>query len=190
MHVQGHPNSTWCCNPQFRVTTRQNGELLLCVGQQDPMLRNGRHIPKLQRVEKVGFMVFSAAGNHHGRIWTPAGQHLLHDTGLQGARELSLSIKLQTDRALIVVPYCHLPGFEGPFILRSFSSVPIEMTQVYRTLHKSIRWIMYDYINKTQRVFCAGSLTTGPCHRRGLERAPCGRGAKSSHVGIQSTIYD
>lgn len=130
MQVQGRPNSTWCCNPQFRVTTRQTGELLLCIGQQDPMLRNGRHVPKAQRMERVGFIVFGAAGNHNGRMWTPAGENVLHDTGLQGARELSLSIKLQPDQALVVIPYCHLPGFEGPFIIRSFSSVPIEMTQV------------------------------------------------------------
>ena len=81
-------------------------------------------------MERVGFIVFGAAGNHNGRMWTPAGENVLHDTGLQGARELSLSIKLQPDQALVVIPYCHLPGFEGPFIIRSFSSVPIEMTQV------------------------------------------------------------
>lgn len=94
------------------------------------MIRHGRHVPKTQRLEKVGFMVFSNNSSQQMRIWTPSGEDLIHDTGLQGARELSVSIKLQPDKSLVVVPYCHLPGFQGPFILRSFSSIPIEMTQV------------------------------------------------------------
>lgn len=190
MHVQGRPNSTWCCNPQFRVTTRQPGEMLLCVGQQDPMLRNGRHVPKLQRVEQIGFMVFSAIRNHHGRIWTPAGEQLLHDTGLQGARELSLSIRLQPDRALIVVPYCHLPAFEGPFVLRSFSSVPIEMTQVRTDMPITATWLSVGTDACITAGMCyittidAGAVTAGTCDRWCLERPSCRRISTVTHVGI------
>lgn len=30
---------TWCCNPQFRITVRNPAELLLCLSQRDPQVK-------------------------------------------------------------------------------------------------------------------------------------------------------
>lgn len=130
MHVDDRPNSTWCCNPQFKIATRQAGEVLLCVSQQDPLIRNGRHIPKKQRDMAIGFLVMEKPTGHYGRVWSHAGEHVLHDTGLQAARELSVTINMSPEQCVIVVPYCCRPAQEGPFIIRTFSSAAIELTQV------------------------------------------------------------
>jgi Calpain large subunit, domain III len=130
MHVDDRPNSTWCCNPQFKIATRQAGEVLLCISQQDPLIRSGRHIPKKHRDRAIGFLVMEKPSAHYGRVWTQAGEHVLHDTGLQSARELSVTIRMSPEQCVIVVPYCSQPGQEGPFIIRTFSSAAIELTQV------------------------------------------------------------
>ena len=78
----------------------------------------------------VGFLLMEKPAGHYGRVWTPAGEHVLHDTGLQAARELSVTINMSPEQCVIVVPYCCRPGQEGPFILRTFSSAAIELTQV------------------------------------------------------------
>jgi hypothetical protein len=127
--IDGRPNSTWCCNPQFILTSRRPGELLLSVSQQDPMVANGGHVPKCKRTVQFGFQVVELAAGHRDRLWTLAGQNVLHDSGLQAARELTLSVQLSGGSGLLVVPYCSAPGSEGPFVLRTFSSVAIEMTQ-------------------------------------------------------------
>jgi hypothetical protein len=130
MHVDGRSNSTWCCNPQFKIATRQVGEVLLCISQQDPLIRYGRHVPKKRRDTSIGFLVIEKPTEHYGRVWTTVNEHVLHDTGLQAARELSVTINMSPDKCVIIVPYCCHPGQEGPFIIRTFSSVAIELTQV------------------------------------------------------------
>lgn len=127
---EGRANATWCCNPQFVLTSRKPGELLLSMSQQDPMVANGGHVPKRERSLRVGFQVVEVPAGHHGRLWTLAGRSVLHDTGLQGARELTLSLQLSPHTGVVVLPYCSAPGCEGPFVLRTFSSVAVEMTQV------------------------------------------------------------
>jgi hypothetical protein len=100
------------------------------MSQRDPMIVNGGHVPKAHRDLKIGFQIVEVKAVHHGRLWTLAGHTVIHDTGLQGARELTLSIQLNAGTGLVMVPYCSVPGCEGPFVLRTFSSVAIEMTQV------------------------------------------------------------
>ena len=68
----------------------------------------------------------------HGRLWTLAGCRVVHDTGLCADRELTLSLQLRAGGGLVVIPYGSAPGREAPFVLRTFSSVAIEMTQVRR----------------------------------------------------------
>jgi hypothetical protein len=94
------------------------------------MVANGGHVPKRKRSIQFGFQVIELPAGHHGRLWTLAGQNILHDSGLQSARELTLSVQLSGNAGIMVVPYCSTPGAEGPFVLRTFSSVAIEMTQV------------------------------------------------------------
>ena len=67
---------------------------------------------------------------HHGRLWTLSGHRIMHDTGLQTARELTLTLQLKEKSGFVVVPYSAEPGSEAPFVLRTFSSVAVEMTQV------------------------------------------------------------
>ena len=54
MHVEGKMNSTWCCNPQFKLSSRKPGELLLCVSQQDSMIVHGGHVAKRNRTFLIG----------------------------------------------------------------------------------------------------------------------------------------
>ena len=101
------------------------------------MIANGGHVPKAKRENKIGFQVVEVPARQHGRVWTLAGHNVLHDTGLQGDRELTLSLQLREGFALVVVPYCSKPGVEGAFVLRTFSSVAIEMTQVCSNCHSA-----------------------------------------------------
>ena len=59
MLLEGRPNASWCCNPQFRIAARKAGELLLCLSQRDPMLAHGAHVPKSRRAFQFGFQVSS-----------------------------------------------------------------------------------------------------------------------------------
>lgn len=55
--VGGRPNPTWCCNPQFKLSSRKAGELLLCISQQDPMIAHGGHVRKQKRTFQIGLQV-------------------------------------------------------------------------------------------------------------------------------------
>ena len=79
---------------------------------------------------RLRVQVVEVPASHHGRLWTLAGCRVLHDTGLRGDRELTLSVQLRANGGLVVVPYGSAVGLEAPFVLRTFSSVAIEMTQV------------------------------------------------------------
>jgi Calpain large subunit, domain III len=93
------------------------------------MVANGGHVSKRDRAFRIGFQVVEVPCGHHGRLWTLAGAKVVHDSGLSGARELTVSLQLAEGAAYVVAPYCGAPGVEGPFVLRTFSSVAIEMTQ-------------------------------------------------------------
>ncbi len=51
------PSSTWCCNPQFRISVRKPCEVLVCLGQQDPRIENRRHVCKKMRKRSIGMQV-------------------------------------------------------------------------------------------------------------------------------------
>jgi len=63
-------SSTWCCNPQFRITVQKATDVLVCLGQQDPRVANKRHVGKRMRRKKIGMQV---RGKRLGRArWTCA----------------------------------------------------------------------------------------------------------------------
>lgn len=129
-HVNGRPSSTFCCNPQFKICSRDSGQLLICVSQKDPMLLHGAHVPKAKREHKFGFFVLQVSQGRQGRVWSLAGEHVVHDTGLQASREVTFSTSLPPGKSIVLIPYSHVPGADGPFVMRTFSSVSIDVTQV------------------------------------------------------------
>ena len=51
-------SSTWCCNPQFRVTTvRKACDVVVCLSQQDPTVLHRTHVRKALRRRTVGLQV-------------------------------------------------------------------------------------------------------------------------------------
>lgn len=50
-------SSTWCCNPQFRMTVKKAAEVVVCLGQQDPTVAHRCHVPKRHRKRAIGLQV-------------------------------------------------------------------------------------------------------------------------------------
>ena len=51
-------SSTWCCNPQFRVTTvRKACDVVVCLSQQDPTVLHRTHVRKALRRRTIGLQV-------------------------------------------------------------------------------------------------------------------------------------
>jgi hypothetical protein len=61
--INGHfsqqplPSSTWCCNPQFRLTVQKPTEVVLSVGQADPRVVHRGHVRKALRKSAIGLTV-------------------------------------------------------------------------------------------------------------------------------------
>jgi hypothetical protein len=62
----GGVSSTWCCNPQFRLTVKRAGEVLVCLGQQDPTVAHGAHVARRHRKRSIGLEV-------RGAVWGRVG---------------------------------------------------------------------------------------------------------------------
>ncbi|GAX81250.1 hypothetical protein CEUSTIGMA_g8682.t1 [Chlamydomonas eustigma] len=124
------PSSTWCCNPQFRITVRKSCDIIICLGQQDPRVVNRRHVKKLMRKQSIGLQVLRVPLSSLGRRWDVKNNELLQEVALTPSREASTSFRAEPDSAYIVVPYAGKPGEEGAFVLRAFSSAPLEMEQL------------------------------------------------------------
>lgn len=50
-------SSTWCCNPQFRLSVRKACEVVVSLGQQDPRVEARGHVRKAARRRSIGMMV-------------------------------------------------------------------------------------------------------------------------------------
>lgn len=124
------PSSTWCCNPQFRITVRRPGEMIVSLGQVDPRVENRRHVKEEMRRKSIGFMVVRTPLSSLGRKWSVAPQEILHDCPLTVKREASTSFSVDPEFAYCIIPYSGRPGDEGAFVLRTFSSAPVEMEQL------------------------------------------------------------
>lgn len=64
-------SSTWCCNPQFRITVRKACEVLVCLGQQDPRVEYRRHVRKQMRRKSIGLQV--GRGGRKGEVVRAGG---------------------------------------------------------------------------------------------------------------------
>ena len=67
-HSGGEPivglSSTWCCNPQFRITVRKAADVVVCLGQRDPRVANKKHVRKQQRRNSIGMQVCHVCAFH------------------------------------------------------------------------------------------------------------------------------
>ncbi|CAD7698193.1 unnamed protein product, partial [Ostreobium quekettii] len=123
-------SSTWCCNPQFRITARKACEVLLCLQQKDPQICNGGHVPKGDRDLSYGMTVIRVRPDEIGRIWKLHPGDVAHESGLTSSRETVVALRLNAAEAFVAIPYTSQQGMEAPFVLRTFSSVPIEIEQL------------------------------------------------------------
>jgi hypothetical protein len=133
---------------------------------------------------------------------------------MQGARELTFSLQLKADSGLVVVPYCTQPGQEGPFVLRTFSSIAIEMTQVQSqhvqqpsmpTSMPTVFSTVSLFMSGAQCAFVqpqhfwhlivrlllvrAGAIASGSGRGRRLAGAPGRRPPAAAVVAIKSTVH-
>ena len=65
-----------------------------------------------------------------GRRWEVKPNELAQEVPLTVKREAYASFKAEPDSAYIIVPYLGRSGEEGAFVLRTFSSAPLEMEQL------------------------------------------------------------
>lgn len=68
-------------------------------------IANGTHISKLDRPFCFGLMMFRIPHNFHGRLWKLEDTDVTHDTGLIGAREVAVTVKITVDQPIMAIPY-------------------------------------------------------------------------------------
>lgn len=68
----GKISSTWCCNPQFRLSVRKAAEVVVCVAQQDPRVANRGHVPKRLRKTAIGMQASGRAS--HSSVCAATGR--------------------------------------------------------------------------------------------------------------------
>uniref|UniRef100_A0A7R9V2F7 Calpain catalytic domain-containing protein n=1 Tax=Chlamydomonas euryale TaxID=1486919 RepID=A0A7R9V2F7_9CHLO len=123
-------SSSWCCNPQFRVTVRKRCQLRVALGQQDPRLDARRHVRKASRQRAAGMQVLRLPLTALGRRWEVRPGELLMELPPIMSREAVASFSADPEHAYVLVPYASRAGDEGAFVLRTFSSSALEMEQL------------------------------------------------------------
>jgi len=123
-------SSTWCCNPQFRITVRKTCDIFVCLGQQDPLVANRRHVRKALRRRTIGMQVLRIPLSALGRRWEVRGNELMQEVALTASREAMAVFRAEPGYAYVAVPYAGRAGDEGAFVLRVFSSSPLEVEQL------------------------------------------------------------
>ncbi|GLI63404.1 hypothetical protein VaNZ11_006368 [Volvox africanus] len=123
-------SSTWCCNPQFRMTVRKACEVVVCLGQQDPTVSYRSHVPKRHRKRAIGLQVLRVPLESLGRRWEIRSGEAVASLPLSTGREVVASFKASPDYAYVVVPHAGRAGEEGAFILRTLSASPLEVEQL------------------------------------------------------------
>ncbi|KAG2495537.1 hypothetical protein HYH03_006480 [Edaphochlamys debaryana] len=123
-------SSTWCCNPQFRLTVKRAAEVVVCLGQQDPTVGARVHIPKRHRKRSIGLQVLKVPLDSLGRRWEAKPGELVASLAPSAAREVCASFRASPDFAYVVVPHAGRAGEEGAFVLRTLASSPLEVEQL------------------------------------------------------------
>eukprot|EP00873_Tetraselmis_striata_P036137 jgi/Tetstr1/456401/TSEL_043135.t1 len=133
---------TWCCNPQFRVTVRKPAELLLCLSQRDPQITYGGYVQEDHREMQFGCVVLQDGPDETARRWTFRPEEALTILGPTGARDVTASLKVEPSHSYLVIPFTSVPGQSGAFVMRTFSSAPLEVEQLPSPLQlqMSDRW--------------------------------------------------
>ncbi|GFR44609.1 hypothetical protein Agub_g5892, partial [Astrephomene gubernaculifera] len=126
----GSMSSTWCCNPQFRLTVRKGCEVLVCLAQQDPTVAARAHVAKRLRKKAVGMQILRVPLDSLGRRWEVRPGELVASLPACAGREVVAAFRAAPDFAYVVVPHAGRAGEEGAFILRSLSSSPLEVEQL------------------------------------------------------------
>ncbi|KAF5833132.1 hypothetical protein DUNSADRAFT_10650 [Dunaliella salina] len=122
---------TWCFNPQFRITVRKACEVVVCLGLQDPRVEARKHVSKAARKRTAGMMVLRVPSSYLGRRWEISGPvEVVASTGLSGGRDSSITFQAESSAAYVVVPHTGRAGDEAAFVLRLFSSNPLEVEQL------------------------------------------------------------
>ncbi|KXZ50588.1 hypothetical protein GPECTOR_16g763 [Gonium pectorale] len=123
-------SSTWCCNPQFRLTVRKAAEVVVCLGQQDPTVAARAHVPKRLRKKAIGMQILRVPLDSLGRRWEVRPGELVANVPCRTDREVLASFKALPEYAYVVVPHAGRAGEEGAFVLRTLSSGPLEVEQL------------------------------------------------------------
>jgi len=120
-------SSTWCNNPQYHLTVGKQCDMVISLMQRDSRVAFGQRLPKHERHLLIGITVLRVPRVFRGRKWTRLDAELVRETPLSPSREVTISVTLDAHSSYIVVPYTAIPEQEGPFILRTFSSAPVEV---------------------------------------------------------------
>ncbi|KAG2449615.1 hypothetical protein HYH02_005148 [Chlamydomonas schloesseri] len=123
-------SSTWCCNPQFRMTVKKAAEVVVCLGQQDPTVAHRCHVPKRHRKRAIGLQILKVPLDSLGRRWEVKAGDVVADLAPSTSREVCATFRASPDFAYVVVPHAGRAGEEGAFVLRTLSSSPMEVEQL------------------------------------------------------------
>ncbi|WIA30134.1 hypothetical protein OEZ86_000227 [Tetradesmus obliquus] len=120
-------SSSWCCNPQFRLSVAGSGTVMVCLGQQDPQVHHQRHQPKRQRDFHIGLTLLRdkpAAGSSSSSSSSSTA------AGLSSSREVVLRFRAQAGESYMLVPYTRRAGDTGPFTLRVYGPHAMQLEQL------------------------------------------------------------
>eukprot|EP00656_Telonema_subtile_P009639 TRINITY_DN14546_c0_g1_i1.p1 TRINITY_DN14546_c0_g1~~TRINITY_DN14546_c0_g1_i1.p1 ORF type:complete len:891 (-),score=136.25 TRINITY_DN14546_c0_g1_i1:147-2819(-) len=133
----GPPNcSTWCANPQYRLSLEdpkdiKSGKVFISLLQRDN--RSASNTIS-ERVVGLGFTVVQCKGAGKSRLWQCVPEQVVAVAGPSKSREVCTSVRLEPSGKYMVVPHC-ARGAEGSFVLRLWSDTNVQLESVNQAHH-------------------------------------------------------
>lgn len=101
----GRISSTWCCNPQFRLSVRKAAEVVVCVAQQDPRVAHRGHVPKRLRKKSIGMQIVASAETAAGRLWSIKSGDVVASLEATPQREVVVTFTAQPGKNYTIIPH-------------------------------------------------------------------------------------
>ena len=170
----GRASGTWGNNPQYRITAQGDCEVLLSLLQRDARVANGEEATKVGGggggddetglgvggcvggEREVGMVVLRCGRDQRDRKWKVEPTDVIRLATPSSDRETTMSLRLEAGKSYVIVPFTARAGQEAPFVLRSFSSAPVEVERLLQPFELACegKWDMHTAGgNKTSGTF-------------------------------------
>jgi len=128
--------STWCANPQYRLSMEDPKETKSAKVFISLLQRDNRAVSNslAERVQGLGFTVLQCKGAGRCRLWQCVPEQVVAVGGPAKSREVCCSVRLEPSAKYMVVPHCER-GTEGSFVLRLWSDIKVKLESVSQAHH-------------------------------------------------------